>query len=47
MMELNLSGTFGQIIWLADQNSFLLLEMIPWVLFDGDFLKYMKDKSKL
>ena len=24
VMELNLSGTFGQVIWLANQNSFLL-----------------------
>ena len=23
-MKLNLSGTFGQILWLANQNSFLL-----------------------
>ena len=42
VIELNLSGTFDQIIWLANQNNCLLFYMIPWALLDGDLLKYVK-----
>ena len=41
VIELNLPGTFDQIIWLAHQNGCLLFYMIP-VLLDGDLLKYVK-----
>ena len=29
VMELNLSNTFGHIIWLANQNSFFFFQLIP------------------
>ena len=42
LTELNLSGTIGQIIWLANQNTILLFKMILWVLFDGELLRNVK-----